>query len=190
MFPRITGENKHSQVRKQTRSAAAQTVKPSRSSTRPCLHKTISAAVALHHVPTLASPLTSRRPPVPRYPHCTSPARTIADSNASLMVAPHWRRAGCSTSACTRTHTHTSRFKEEKSQQSECETSVGVALKQQLLSVSIRRGLAPRIRDMTEGQSRTHSSSAGTLVIAEQEAQRGEWRKRTHVTYNKMDKCV
>lgn len=101
MFPRITGENKHSQVRKQIRSAAAQTVKPSRSSTGPCLHKTISAVVALHHVPPLASPLTSQSAPVPRYPHCTSPARTIADSNASPTVAPHWKRAGCSTSVCT-----------------------------------------------------------------------------------------
>lgn len=47
-----------------------------------------------------------RRPPVPRYPHCTSPAPTIADSNASLMVAPHRRQAGCSPSAYTHTHTH------------------------------------------------------------------------------------
>lgn len=161
-------------------------MKPSRSSTRPCSHRTVFAAVPLCHVPTtLASPLTSRRPPVPRYPHCTSPARTIVDSNASLMVAPHRRRAGCSASPCTHTCAHTRRFKEEKSQQSECGTSVGVALKQQLLSVSIKRGLAPRIRDMTEGQSWTHSSSACTLVIAEQE---GGGRKSTHVTYNKRGK--
>lgn len=104
MFPRITGENKQSQVRKQTRSAAVQTVKPSRSTARRCLHKTISAAAALHHVPTLASPLTSGRPLVPRYPHCTSPARTIVDSNASLMVAPHWRPAGCSMHVHALTH--------------------------------------------------------------------------------------
>lgn len=47
--------------------------------------------------------------------------------------------------------THTRRFKGEKSQQSECETSVGVALKQQLLSVSIKRGLAPKDKRYDRG---------------------------------------
>lgn len=41
---------------------------------------------------------------------------------------------------------------------------------------------------MTKGQSWTHSSSACTRVIAEQGAQRGEWRKRTCATYNKRQK--
>lgn len=81
--------------------------------------------------------------------------------------------------ARTHAHARAHTFKEEKSQQSECETSVEVALKQHLLPASIKQGLALRIRDMTEGQSWTHSSSACTLVIAEQEAQRGKEEEDT-----------
>lgn len=124
----------------------------------------------LPHTQTCARPaLLMRR----RWHHLWPPTgrRCLVTHTAPLLRAWLWRRTG-DEPAVPRARTRT--FKRGKSQQSECVTSVGVALKQHLLSASIKPGLTLRIGDMAEGQSWTHSSCACTLVIAEQGAQRGK----------------
>lgn len=58
-------------------------------------------------MPLKASPLTSLQPLGPHYPHCTSPASTIIDSNVNLAVGPHQRNCYMHTPkfACTQINT-------------------------------------------------------------------------------------
>lgn len=63
VFPHIRGENKHSHVRKQTRSTRPPNSKTNLHEALPCLYETFLAVTQTrthpHHVPLTASPLTS-----------------------------------------------------------------------------------------------------------------------------------
>lgn len=156
VFPPIRGENKHAHVRQQTSSPKAQIVKliyapHCRVGTKSfcLLHK--HTHTRPHRAPLTAPPLTSLEPRGPHYPHCTSPAWTIADSNVTPTVVPDQRHPNCyDAHNCAHTHTH------DTQNDHQCKTVRVDYSRQRRLCVSIKRRHTQRIRDTSRGQSRSH----------------------------------